>query len=185
MYRNFDGHKMKNSNAKKKDTSYLDSWSEGTKTVKSSRQESLCFEFQDVPLLVDWFSVVACLSESSHRSKALIFCVIDDADESRAAGFGPWDEMDRHHTLYPVTTWELKHVVPSCIAACAGFDILFRNHAPDIDQRIYGRNHKQLIDVVLHIVHTSLEVVDGVLILEFEVAFIVVDSGYNVVSKFS
>mmetsp|Transcript_11358 Transcript_11358/g.32742 ORF Transcript_11358/g.32742 Transcript_11358/m.32742 type:complete len:283 (+) Transcript_11358:199-1047(+) len=111
--------------------------------------------------------------------------MVDSSNECRAACFGPGYKMDRHDTLDPFSSWEVQHIVPSGIAACTSGDVLLRHHGLHIDERIRGWDYKELIDKWLDIVHTSFEVVNGVLVLQLEVTFVIVDTCNDVASEFS
>ena len=151
--------------------------SENKKPVRKAEQK--------INLLVNRLSIVTCLGERSLCSQTFVCCMIDSSDQSGAACFSSGDKMHRHDTFNPWATRELKHVIPSRIAACTRGNVLLRYHILDIQKRIGRGNHKQLVYERLHVFHSSFQIVDGVLVLELEVAFVVVNTGYDEATKFS
>lgn len=91
--------------------------------------------------------------------------------------------MHWHHTLDPLATRKVEHVVATRVAACSGLNVVLANHTLDVKKRVSASNYIQLIHIRFHILHASFEVVNGVLVLQLEVTLIVVNARDNVVTK--
>lgn len=136
-------------------------------------------------MFINRFSVVARLGESSFCAKALVFGVVDCANERGAACLGPRNEMNRHDTLNPLTTREVQHVISSSVATSSSTNVLFGYHAFDKNERIRRRNNEDLVNEWFQIVYPSFEVFNGVFVLELEVAFIIVNTCHDEAAKLS
>jgi hypothetical protein len=69
------------------------------------------FEFEDVSFFINGLAIVSGLGKCSLLSERLIFSVIDGANKCGAASFGARDEVDRHDTSDPVSSWESEHII--------------------------------------------------------------------------
>ena len=140
-------------------------------------------KLEDVAILVDGLAIVTSLGEGGLLAKLLVLGVVDGTEESGAAVLGTGDKVDGHDGLDPFAAGELEHIIATGVAARSGLDILLGRHGLQVGSGVGGGDDEELIDKGLDVLHTSLEVVDGVLVLELEVGLIVVDTGNDEVPK--
>ena len=140
-------------------------------------------KLEDVAILVDGLAIVTSLGEGGLLAELLVLGVVDGTEESGTAVLGTGDKVDGHDGLDPVTARELKHIITTGVAARSGLNVLLRGHGLQIRSGIGGGDDEELIDKGLDVLHTSLEVVDGVLVLELEVGLIVVNTGNDEVTE--
>ena len=105
--------------------------------------------------------------------------MVDGADQAAAAALGSRKEVHGHYALNPLPSRKCLHVVAPSIAAESLVDVLLRHCHLDVGHWVGRRNDVDNVHMRFNIGHAFFKIVDGVFVLQFEVALVVVYSGDN------